>query len=147
MVEKGVHPVEMLKKFYMPAEWYPHQRCWMLWPYRTDNWKSNAAPAQAAFLQVAKAISNFEPVTIGVCKDQMEKAQHSLDEFKLTTSLKHPIDLVEMESNDSWIRDTGPTFLVPRDPEAQNKLLGVDWIFNAWGQKYEDWRNDDAIAS
>ena len=48
MVEKSVLPEEMLQKFHMPAEWYPHQRCWMLWPYRTDNWKSNAAPAQAA---------------------------------------------------------------------------------------------------
>jgi agmatine deiminase len=137
----------MLKQFRMPAEWHPHRRCWMLWPYRTDNWKCNAAPAQAAFLQVANAISSFEPVTMGVRKDQMEKAQKLFSEFKSTTSLKHPIDLVEMESNDAWMRDVGPTFLVPRDPATHKKLLGVDWIFNAWGQKYDDWRNDDAIAS
>ena len=133
MVDQNFPNEEMLSRYRMPAEWYPHQRCWMLWPYRTDNWKSNAAPAQAAFLQVAKAISNFEPVSIGVCKDQMEKAQRFLEDFKSMTTLKHPIDLVEIESNDSWIRDTGPTFLVPKEPKVQKKLLGVDWIFNAWG--------------
>ncbi len=35
--------------FAMPAEWAPHQAVWMCWPYRTDNWRANGAPAQQAF--------------------------------------------------------------------------------------------------
>ena len=48
----------------MPAEWEEHTRTWMLWPYRPDVWRENARPAQAAFAQVAAAITRFEPVTV-----------------------------------------------------------------------------------
>ena len=50
--------------FHMPAEWEPHAHIWMGWPQRTDNWRNDAMPAQAAFVEVASAISRFTPVTI-----------------------------------------------------------------------------------
>ena len=50
----------------MPAEWEPHQQCWMGWPRRPDNWRENAGPAQKAYAAVATAISEFEPVTLAV---------------------------------------------------------------------------------
>ena len=53
--------------FHMPAEWGPHAHIWMGWPQRPDNWRDDAKPAQAAFVQVATAISRFTPVTI--CAD------------------------------------------------------------------------------
>ena len=40
--------------YYMPAEWAPHSQTWMVWPQRPDNWRDNAAPAQAAFAAVAQ---------------------------------------------------------------------------------------------
>ena len=50
--------------YHMPGEWGPHARIWMGWPQRPDNWRDKAKPAQAAFVQVATAISRFTPVTI-----------------------------------------------------------------------------------
>ena len=50
--------------FHMPAEWEPHARIWMGWPQRPDNWRNDAMPAQAAFVEVASAISRFTPVTV-----------------------------------------------------------------------------------
>ena len=52
--------------FRMPAEYERHSGCWMLWPERPDNWREAARPAQLAFAQVAAAIAQFEPVTVGV---------------------------------------------------------------------------------
>src|ERR1051326_3021983 len=43
---------------------------------------------------------------------------------------------------DSWIRDYGPNFLVSR---AIGAGAFNDWIFNAWGAKYEALREDDQI--
>ena len=41
----------------MPAEWEPHDGCYLVWPERTDNWRSGAEPAQAAFTTVAETIA------------------------------------------------------------------------------------------
>jgi len=51
--------------FRMPGEFEPHAGCWMLWPERPDNWREAALPAQLAFVQVAAAIAQFEPLTVG----------------------------------------------------------------------------------
>lgn len=142
----------LLKHYFMPAEWHHHTRCWMLWPFRRDNWRNNAYPAQQAFLNVATSIANFEDVIIGVPKIHLPTAQKMLTEFIHHHSQPlHKVELLEMESNDAWMRDVGPTFLLPRLPSSststeKNQLLGMDWIFNAWGEKYLDWKADDCIA-
>jgi len=123
--------------FYMPAEWQSHQQTWMLWPERPDNWRLGGKPAQAAFTAVAEAIARFEPVTVGVSARQYENAR---------ARLSSKIRLVEISSDDAWVRDTGPTFV--RNP--QGELRAVDWGFNAWGGLkgglYRNWRQDEQVA-
>ena len=62
----------------MPAEFEPHKGCWMLWPERGDTWRMGAKPAQAAFIEVAEAISAFEPGTVGASRGQWENARSAL---------------------------------------------------------------------
>lgn len=38
--------------------------CWMGWPYSGYLWRENAGPAQREYAAIAKAISQFEPVTM-----------------------------------------------------------------------------------
>jgi len=128
----------MSSEFYMPAEWTEHHQTWMLWPRRTDNWRLGAKPAQTAFTRVALAIARFEPVTMGVHADQYENA---------CNRLQHPnIRVVELSSDDAWVRDTGPTFLINK----QGECAGLDWEFNAWGGLqgglYFPWQRDDQVA-
>jgi agmatine deiminase len=47
----------------------------------------------------------------------------------------------QMPTVDSWIRDYGPNFLV----NTKGELAYNDWIFNAWGNKYEELKQDDSI--
>ena len=61
--------------FRMPGEFEPHKQIWMLWPQRPDNWRLGAKPAQRSWVDVATAISRFEPVTVGVNNDQYENAR------------------------------------------------------------------------
>src|SRR4030095_10438582 len=54
------------------------------------------------------------------------------------------IVFVPIATEDSWIRDYGPTFVVN---EEQRQLGMVKWIFNAWGNKYDDLIGDDRIPA
>ena len=87
----------------MPAEFEPQQGVWMLWPERNDNWRDGGKPAQKAFADVAKGIAKFEKVTVGASVRQYQNARAKLPEN---------IRVVELESDDAWVRDCGPTFLV-----------------------------------
>lgn len=121
----------------MPAEFEEQERVWMLWPERADNWRDGAKPAQKVFAEVAKAIRRFEPVTVCASPAQFSNCRAHLPEN---------IRVVEMTSNDSWIRDCGPTFVV----NDMGGIRGCDWTFNAWGGLvdglYFPWDQDDLVA-
>ena len=126
-----------LDGYRMPAEFEPQAGVWMLWPERNDNWRDGAKPAQKAFLDVATAILQFEPVTVCVSPAQYQNARERLP---------RAVRVVEMASNDAWIRDCGPTFLV----NDNGGVRAVDWTFNAWGGLvdglYFPWDLDDQVA-
>ncbi|XP_019189754.1 PREDICTED: agmatine deiminase-like [Ipomoea nil] len=129
----------------MPAEWEPHSQCWIGWPERPDNWRDNAVHGQRVFASVAQAISRFEHVTVCASSAQWSKARDQLP--------KH-IRVVEMSMNDSWFRDTGPTFVIRKGAESSQNLepsvAGIDWTFNSWGGIedgcYADWSQDLLVA-
>jgi agmatine deiminase len=123
--------------YWMPGEFERHAGTWMLWPERLDNWRAGALPAQTAFAAVAAAIARFEPVCVGVSAMQYEFAR---------ARLPARARVVEMSSNDAWMRDVGPTFVV----NAAGRRRAVDWQFNAWGGLngglYFPWDQDDLVA-
>jgi agmatine deiminase len=125
--------------FHMPAEFEPHDGCYLVWPERPDTWRLGAKPAQEAFAAVASAISTSEPVTVMASSRQWEHAR---------SVLPPEIRLVEMTTDDAWARDTGPTFVVD---STRNERRGVDWVFNAWGGLegglFFPWANDDLVAA
>ncbi|KAL8492411.1 hypothetical protein ACS0TY_023847 [Phlomoides rotata] len=131
--------------YYMPPEWEPHSRCWIGWPERPDNWRDHGVPAQHVFANVASAISRFEPVTVCASPEQWKNARSQLP--------KH-INVVEMSMNDSWFRDTCPTFVVQSSQSNKEnlgrKIAGIHWKFNAYGGIdegcYKDWSLDSLIA-
>jgi agmatine deiminase len=123
--------------FRMPAEFEPHAGCWMAWPERPDNWRLGAKPAQEAFAAVAAAIAGSEPVTMAVSDAQFENCR---------ALLPPTVRVVEISSDDAWIRDHGPTFVV-----GNGGRRGVDWHFNAWGGTngglYFPWDRDERVAA
>jgi agmatine deiminase len=124
--------------FRMPAEFEAHAGCWMIWPQRTDNWREDAQPAQLAFARVAETIAAAEPVTVGASDGQFEAAR---------SLLSPAVRVVELSSDDAWMRDVGPTFVVGGNGERR----GVDWRFNAWGGRdgglYFPWDRDERVAA
>lgn len=62
------------------------------------------------------------------------------------------VEVAELETDDAWLRDVGPTFIEETDGHGRRtRLAGWDWTFNAWGGAdggcYSSWTRDDAAAS
>jgi agmatine deiminase len=123
--------------FRMPSECEPHSEIWMAWPERTDNWRNGAKPAQKVFIEVAKQISESTPVTMLCSAAQYDNAVSRLPEN---------VRVLEVSTDDSWMRDIGATYVVNDAGERR----GVDWEFNAWGGfvdgLYNPWNRDDQVA-
>jgi agmatine deiminase len=119
--------------FFMPPEWAPHARCWMQWPCRETLYGKHLEAARDACAEVAQVIAEFEPVTMIANPEHMVEASLKCGAGVSTFPL--PLD-------DSWCRDSGPTFVV----NSLGEVAGINWKWNAWGNKYPDHQRDAAIA-
>lgn len=127
---------ELNNGFRMPAEWEKHERTLIAFPIpETMCFPEDAARVRAGYLAFARAVAEFEPVTLIVRPGDPDPVP---DPSGMTA-----IDLLPLPHDDSWIRDNGPTVLV----DGQGRRAGINWHFNAWGEKYPDWDLDDRLAS
>jgi agmatine deiminase len=120
--------------YHMPAEWAPHAGCWMAWPCRPQNW-DDIEQARAAYAEVARAVARFEPVTMTANPEDAGGARRAL-------AGAGDVEVVVLPSDDSWARDTAPTFVV----DGAGGLAGVDWRFNAYGGIYERYERTATMA-
>jgi agmatine deiminase len=118
----------------MPAEWAPHDRTLMAWPTRRDLWGDPLARAREEYAATANAIAAFEPLTM-VCATAQESAQ-------ARAVLAAAVEVVELPIDDSWLRDSGPVFVVDGD----GRRAGVHFGFNSWGGKFAPWDRDAAVG-
>lgn len=118
--------------FRMPAEWSEHLYTFMEWPVKEAMWPEPFEEILPAFADIARKISEFEPVIVIAQPGLGRQAA----EFCGPT-----VQILEMEHDDSWMRDNGPTFVV----DQKGNISGINWIFNAWGGKYPC-VNDNLVA-
>lgn len=118
--------------FHMPGEWHPHRRCWMAWPVGDRLWGEKTGQAHDAFVAVARAIGRFEPVAMLANPADAPVARRLLGDAAT---------VIEADFDDSWFRDTGPSFVI----DGKGGLAGVDWVFNGWGNR-QPHAKDAAIA-
>jgi agmatine deiminase len=119
---------------FMPAEWAPHAGCWMAWPRRIELWEEHLEAAREDYLRVARAIARFEPVTMLADPENVDAARKRCGDT---------VKVVSMPIDDSWLRDSGPTFLV----NAAGERAGAAFTFNAWGGKYRPYDLDAAVGA
>jgi agmatine deiminase len=118
----------------MPAEWAAHDRTLMAWPARRGMWGEHFEDAEAAHAAVANAIAAFEPVTMVAGPRERRRARKACGEGVTVSEI--PID-------DSWLRDSGPVFVL----DGMGGRAGVDFGFNAWGEKFKPWKDDAEVAA
>ena len=126
--------------FLMPGEFEKHRGCIMIWPVRPGSWTNRGKEAKPVFTQIARAIAESEEVFILAGKEYIDEVK---DVFKDDTNI-HPL---ELETDDAWARDVGPTFVRNHNT---GEVRGIDWRFNAWGGDYDglyaEYEKDNAAA-
>lgn len=123
--------------FYMPAEWYPHAGTWLTWPTDPETWPGRVEQVEQIYLEFIAALAPHETVNLLVDDEKTEQGVRRRCNFTGAENVRcHQIATV-----DSWIRDYGPNFLISDSGEGAFN----DWIFNAWGNKYEALKQDDQI--
>lgn len=124
--------------FRMPAEWYPHQSTWLTWPKDPETWPGRVGEVEEIYVQMISALTPHE--TVNLLVDNYETEQQVLRRCSSSTAVAN-LRFHHIKTVDSWIRDYGPNFLLgPNGESAFN-----DWIFNAWGNKYEELKKDDDV--
>ncbi len=128
-------PPPPVEKFFMPPEWSPHAACWMGFPCRAEAFGDEAdmQNTRLTFAAIARCISQFEKVNMLVRPQDVTVARDLL--AGVATIIEMPLD-------DSWLRDSGPSFV----KNAAGEVGGVSWQFNAWGNKYSPYNKDDEVA-
>jgi agmatine deiminase len=118
----------------MPAEWAPHERTLMAWPARAELWGAQLEQAKADYAATATAVAAFEPLTM-VCADERAATE-------ARARLPGDVEIVVEPIDDSWLRDSGPIFVTKAGARA-----GVQFGFNAWGDRFHPYDKDATIAA
>ncbi len=127
----------------MPAEWHEHRATWLAWPENPETWPEHMSGARRAYAEMIHQLVRDEDVVLLVASDdRREDVRRELE--SRGTSLKR-VQIIVHPYNDSWMRDAGPIFVLSEGQE--HRKIAHDFIFNAWGKKYEPYGDDDAIPT
>jgi agmatine deiminase len=117
------------------AEWEHHEATWIAWPHNENTWPGKFSHIPLVTERMIRILAEVEHVhVLGGAPDPLNQAR------KIFQGANH-VSLHDIPTNDTWIRDFGPTFLLSRDG---SQLGATRWRFNAWGNKYP--HDQDALA-
>lgn len=118
---------------FMPDESHKHKRTWMAFVANDYIWSRKQIPEVKRNLAlIANTIAQYEPVSMLVSPVDYQEAQSLLKKAP-----HFPIELIEFETDDLWLRDTGPTFVT----NSKSEKIAIDFNFNGWGNKQEHSRD------
>jgi len=160
----------------MPAEYDAHEGTLMIYPVRPGSWGKDRSGALESFKRIFIEIIKRENLYLLVNEKYYSEASRLIygaineycDELKLSGDynkvferfidssdddelilediLEERCFILKIDSDDSWARDVGPTFVINKNRD----LRGINWKFNAWGGEfdglYASWDKDDAVA-
>lgn len=110
----------------IPAEWEPHECCWMAWAVHREWSARDTARIKRDLTKVVHAIARFEPVSLLVPPGHAyREACKRFSDCSAVTVIEAPVD-------DFWMRDIMPTFAIHTDG-GRRQVVAIDWNFNGWG--------------
>lgn len=120
-------------RFIFPPEWHPHLATILGFPSRAscldELWKENCEE----IVDLAAAISEFEPVRLHTRPEDVEFAERLV---KRKVQEPNKVQIVPVPINHCWVRDTGPVYVHDAtgtlDPSQR---LAISFEFNEWGNK------------
>jgi agmatine deiminase len=122
----------------LPGEWEPHRATWLAWPHNRETWPGVLERLPSTWAEIARQLRLDEEVRILV-RDGAEAVEVA-SRRDLGGGL--PLSVVEVPTDDAWVRDFGPLFAERPDGSP----VATCWRFNAWGEKYPPWDLDAAAG-
>lgn len=142
LCKKKTDPTPLSLGYHMPAEWERHDAIWLAWPYDATDFPGRIHKVQKTYLELIKTISPSEKINLLVKNSETKEkivGKLLMENIDVDQVNFHLIDYADI-----WMRDYGPIFLVNK---SKNKLAMTHWIFNAWGEKYEELLKDGKIPT
>jgi agmatine/peptidylarginine deiminase len=123
----------------LPAEWEPQAGVLLAWPHAQTDWAKRLAETESAYVALVAAITRFEPAVICVASPAARERATAL---LLSTGVNlDQCRFVEIEYDDTWLRDSGPISLI-----KSNGFVLADFRFTGWGGKFAASRDDCLIG-
>jgi agmatine deiminase len=126
-----------LPRVFQPAEWAPHDSCWLAWPWDASLWEDNLLPAQKEFVALCGAIQAGGGERLEVL---VPDEHHHQVAAKALAGLE--VKFHHIPVGDIWLRDTAPIFVQDREHGTVHAHV---FAFNGWGAKYF-LKHDDHVA-
>lgn len=120
----------------VPAEWESQSCIWLSWPHNLQTWPERFDAIPAFYARWVATIAESTPVRVLASDVVAEQCESMIGKIS-------NVDIIDIPTNDCWIRDYGPTFVVN---ETDQSIHGINWQYNAWGGKYPPWSLDNAVA-
>jgi len=128
----------MSHAFRLPAEWEPQAGVLLAWPHEQTDWADRLAEVESSFTALVSALTRFEPALICVADAAVRRRAVSLLEAAGTDL--HRCRFVDIEYDDTWLRDSGPITL-----RAADSFRLLDFRFTGWGGKFSADRDDRLV--
>jgi len=122
----------------LPAEWEPQAGVLVAWPHEQTDWAERLADVETTYVALVGAIARFEPVLVCVADAAVRERANAL--LAAAGIPQQRIRFVEIEYDDTWLRDSGPISLV-----ADGSFLLNDFRFTGWGGKFNASRDDRLV--
>jgi len=128
----------------MPAEWAPHEATWLTWPHCAETWPGMDLPARVepAYVTMVTALATGEHVHVNcLSEEHVQYVAERLREGGLPDGA--PVTLHVLPTDDEWIRDYGAIIVY----DADGRRVATDWVFNAWGGKYDRTEQNNRVPA
>lgn len=127
--------------YYFPPEWAVHKATWLSWPHNEASWPGKLFKVYSVYAQFIKVLCEGEIICLNVNNQEMRL---QAEQYLLNANVNlERIHFFLQPTNDAWIRDYGPAFLLHKS-NPQKKAI-IDWHYNAWGGKYPPYDLDDKV--
>ena len=126
-MQNGFTPKQL--GFSFPAEWHRHKATWLSYPHNENSWPGKIETIYPSYNLFIKELAEVEQVHINTLDDNQK--QWIEEELKKISCNMANVFFHPFKTNDAWIRDHGPAFVLNNEEKAL-----VNWKYNAWGGKY-----------
>lgn len=127
--------------FKMPPEWARHSATQLHWPSNRETWPGKRLErVEEVYCRIIEELHFYEPIHLFV--ESLEIRNRVMQKLSLRAVELDRIIIHQQKINDVWARDCGPIFV-----KSGEEYVITDWGYNAWGEKYSPWEDDNTLPA